>query len=560
MFSIKNSLKENWGAILFWTMACILLFFNLGLRNIFGSEGRWACVVREMFASGDFLHPTVNGISYFDKPLGSYWLIALYALFNGKNVTELVIRIPSAIAALGFLWSVRSMARSLWKEPIVAQYVAWLTLGVYAVTNWGRLGEADMLNLFFSTLAVAWYLKRRGQISFWTYLVFGVICALGGQTKGMSAIAIPIVAVFIDIAMSRRLKENLNWRLCLAVVLSIALYLLPFVAAAGGLSLAVRENIVRYFNAFDHIEPWYAYFHYLPRLFLPWTPFLILALAWALFSWKRLDSAERWCLLCIIAIFVIFSASDSKRVYYILPILPYCALLTGRFLSGTSAVHWGERISRGCLKALLWLCVIAAGGLLLAPIVFLIANRINPVFSNLPPDVKLFFLLAPLPCAFIFAILWYIAPRLTRWCRSEDLLFFKTALCVAWCIWVACSVAQPFIDSRLRVSHTFFKQLRAGLDAESIPPSQLAFWETTVVDAVYYMDYSVSIKVLKTNDELAAFWKTNPNAVVVFQRQALERVKDKSIVDALGEPWKEEPKMPWEHQRRFKKKYIAFKK
>jgi 4-amino-4-deoxy-L-arabinose transferase-like glycosyltransferase len=63
-----------WGAVL------LLLFIALGDSNLMRSESRWAEIVREMLASGDWFNPTINGETYFDKPLLSYWLIALFAL------------------------------------------------------------------------------------------------------------------------------------------------------------------------------------------------------------------------------------------------------------------------------------------------------------------------------------------------------------------------------------------------------------------------------------------------------------------------------------------------
>ena len=268
---IFSILKEKRQEILFWMLAVLVLFTNLGVRNIAGSEGRWACVVREMFLSGDFWHPTVNFHSYFDKPLGSYWIIAFFALFNKCVVNELIIRLPSALAALALLETVRFMARRLWGDARCATAASWMLLTFYGFIYWGRLGEADMLNLLFSTLAVAWYLHCRRTPGFWAYLLFGVLCALGGHTKGMSAIAVPVVVALTDILLSKSWKTHLNWKLLLAVMLSVVIYLLPFVLAAifgkgqseSGLALAFQENVVRFFDAFDHQGPWYSYFGYL---------------------------------------------------------------------------------------------------------------------------------------------------------------------------------------------------------------------------------------------------------------------------------------------------------
>ena len=58
-------------ALLYFAAAALLLV-NLGYGSIINSEGRWFAVAQEMLKNGDFLHPTINGQPYFDKPLVSY--------------------------------------------------------------------------------------------------------------------------------------------------------------------------------------------------------------------------------------------------------------------------------------------------------------------------------------------------------------------------------------------------------------------------------------------------------------------------------------------------------
>src|SRR3954469_17424327 len=56
-----------------------------------------------MQASGDYFWPTINGPTYYDKPLGSYWLVLLASRLTG-SVDETAARLPSAVAGwLGVL-------------------------------------------------------------------------------------------------------------------------------------------------------------------------------------------------------------------------------------------------------------------------------------------------------------------------------------------------------------------------------------------------------------------------------------------------------------------------
>ena len=117
--------------VLFWTAAVVMLFLNLGIGGLRGSEGRWADVVRTMFLTGDFLHPMINFKPYFDKPLVSYWAIAAGGALAGGEVTELLIRIPSAVAGLVTLWATRLIA-SRFASRSVGIFAGWIMLTVYS--------------------------------------------------------------------------------------------------------------------------------------------------------------------------------------------------------------------------------------------------------------------------------------------------------------------------------------------------------------------------------------------------------------------------------------------
>ena len=75
-----------------------LFLSGLSLRSLWGSEGRWAVVAREMMQTGNYFLPTINGQVYFDKPLLSYWAIIPFSWFTG--VTETSARLPGALAGL----------------------------------------------------------------------------------------------------------------------------------------------------------------------------------------------------------------------------------------------------------------------------------------------------------------------------------------------------------------------------------------------------------------------------------------------------------------------------
>jgi 4-amino-4-deoxy-L-arabinose transferase-like glycosyltransferase len=67
--SLQQQLIEAAPAIIFFAVSMFMFTWALGNRELWATEARWAEVVREMFLTGDFFHPTINGEPYFDKPL-----------------------------------------------------------------------------------------------------------------------------------------------------------------------------------------------------------------------------------------------------------------------------------------------------------------------------------------------------------------------------------------------------------------------------------------------------------------------------------------------------------
>ncbi len=524
--------------------AIVMLFLNLGVKGISGSEARWTCVVREMFFSGDFWHPTVNFVAYFDKPLVSYWTIALASLPGADQVSLWAARLPSALAALITLYATIGMARVLWNER-TARAAGWLFLTFYAIAFWGRLAEADMQNLAFGTLALYWYTLNRDKTSLLSYLVFGLLCAVGGQTKGLSAIAVPVLVVGCDVVLRQTFVQHLNWRLPVAVIISIGVYLFPFLWAAGsatgyadnGLYLVFRENIMRYFNAFDHIEPWYAYFEFLPRLVLPWTPFMVLALCWAAGSWKKLDLNERWIWVASIAVFVIFSCSESKRVYYILPILPLMALLTARyFLSDDEGTNRFLRVilvlRMPLLKLFTWLLVVGALVLIITPAVWLVIRGWLPQVPEAVADLLLYLALPSGAMLLGIVQVTKLIGDVGRQKLTGVSLLAAPALGTAWILIVVFAIVIPYCDVKLRTEQAFFAEVGMRLTADNVKPEQVAFLSTEpYINATYYLN--LPGQVMMTGDDVAVeeFLNGNPDEVryLIFENRKLNLLKDEAL-------------------------------
>lgn len=539
--------------IVFWAVALFILFWALGERSLWGSEGRWAEVTREMFLTKDFFHPRINGEPYFDKPLLSYWFIALVSGLTG-SLNEWSVRTPSAVSGLLALWATVYLGRKLWSDR-VGRTAGWILLTTYGILFWARLGEADMANLAAIALAVAWYWSRRDSENFFSYLVFYLICFIGAHTKGLTAVVVPFVAVFPDLVRERRWRSHLNPANFLALALGVVIYLAPFAYAAmtregyqsSGLALVLQENIQRFFSPLDHVEPFYLYLYCLPELFLPWTPLLLAAFLGVFFSWKHLDRNTRWLAESVILIFLLFTASGSRRVYYILPILPFCALLTSWFLTAEGK----ERLKRIAIGIQITVFALVALAGVLSPAIWPVVQwRVGFVpprdLMVAAPTVGL--------SALVVLALWRLRPGL--WVnltgtnqRTAGLVGVGAVLVGGFFCWQHVSL------DAYRTEEPFARELKTLVNG--MAPNDIGFYRKVGSNILFYLDLPEPVRVLPDPGSVQKFLASNMGInVLVSQRRYIDDLFPVLPNQIRERPSLSEKSYPW---GKTSKKHVAWK-
>jgi len=546
--------------IVFWAIATLILFLHLGDRALWGSEGRWAEISRNMLLTGDLFHPLINGAIYFDKPAPSYWPILVASIATG-GLGELATRIPSALAGLIALAATRALGRRLWTED-VAQSAGWLLLTCFGFVFWARTAAGDMQNLAAVILAVAWFFARERSPRLGAYLVFYLICVIGAQMKSLLAIALPLLALSPWLVREGRWRNHLRLSHVAAVLFCGALYYAPFYWAAhealppgvsqtnglGGLDLVWRENVTRFFHPFDHIEPFYLYLYELPgRVLLPWSPLFVGALIAGLASSRRLDPHTRWLLEAIAIVFVLVSASGSRRWYYILPLAPFCALLMAVFLD---LPGW-ERTRRGCLRLI-------GAALLAVGVVYLASPLIWPLASSwgFVPTEELR-VATPLIGVIVFAIFTVSRVRPQLLARSTGMDPQRAGLVVAAAALLggALGVQQPSVED-LRTAKPFALHLREIVER----PEDLVFFEEAPTDVIFYLGQPRPVSVIRGKEALRSTLggASAPRLVVTTQGSLAELrgvlPEDELHTPVLAEgaaPW--EDTLPWQRGRKTKK-------
>jgi 4-amino-4-deoxy-L-arabinose transferase-like glycosyltransferase len=344
--------------------AVLVLLIGLFISLFLGSrplsvpdEGRYVEIPREMVVTGNWLTPRLNGIKYFEKPPLFYWFEAcLIKLFG---LSEWSVRIgPAVFALFGCLTVYYAGAR------LFGQRTGMLSAGVLATSilyfALSRLISLDMPVSVLLTAALLSFLlgtrEPEGSTRRLFFLVFYAFAALATMTKGLIGIVFPGMIIFTWMLIMN------EWRILRSMHLfsGPALFLLiaaPWHLLAGRANpeffdfYFVREHFQRYLTqVHHHYKPAWFYIPILIGGMFPWSVFLIQAVRHAVppNSWKerKNHTSEIFLLLWALLIFLFFSASSSKLIPYLLPVLPPLALLIGKYFADAweLTASWGFRI------------------------------------------------------------------------------------------------------------------------------------------------------------------------------------------------------------------------
>ena len=360
-----------------WTRAVLVIAAFLFVINIWGydlwapDEPFYGEGAREMIADGQWLVSHVNGEFDDDKPPAYFWLIALLSL-PFAEVSSFTARLPSVLAAFG------TVALTLWfglrwSSERTAVLAAFILTTSYMFWDKARSVQPDMVLCFLIWVALAAFETwragdvdgRRAGMVFWFALGLSVL------VKWPVGLAIAGAIVFFTLLWDRELKRGWEFAPVLGAVVVIAMFCAwtystsiwgPSGYSAWG--AFYRHFISRAVSGIHHAQPWWYYAKVLPAQLLPWT-FVVPGAA--VLALRRRDKNDRFLLVAIAFVLVLFSLSTEKRTLYVLPIFPAFALMTARFLG--AAFGWDEApafsrrwvtIGQGILGVLLVLLGLAA--------------------------------------------------------------------------------------------------------------------------------------------------------------------------------------------------------
>lgn len=325
--------------------AVLLLFaiaFQLGSRALFEpDEGRNAEVMREMSLSGDLFVPRLNHLLFLDKPFLYYAAGALAMAVLG--VHELAARLPAVLCTLALAFGVGALARRWW-GPRAGAYAGLATLAAPLPILYTQIVIFDaMLTLWICTAVGAFYLAVERESAkpptaagapdsfrYWSAVAW-VAMGLGVLTKGPVALLVPLAAV-LPWALWRRRARRMVERGAPLALLAVIVPWVFLVSRADPDFLhyaLVTETWSRLTsNELKRDAPvWY----YLPVVLfgaLPWSVVPIAGWRSVAAAWRAREPQVRFLFLGFVVPFALFSLLHSKRIHYILPLVPALVLLS----------------------------------------------------------------------------------------------------------------------------------------------------------------------------------------------------------------------------------------
>ena len=346
--SDNNTPLRRRSEVVFWCFAIFMMLLYLGCNALWGLEGRCSEIVREMLLTGDLFTPQINGVADTTRLPLSYWVMLPATILFGLD--EFAMRLPAVIAALITLWATRQTACKLFDE-YTALLSMWILLSTYSFVVWARLAAPDMANTAAVSCAVVSFLYWHDTPDFKDYFSFYLLLATGSMFKGIPMVAVVILLILPLFLSRNQWKIHLNWRHLLALVCGACAGVIPYSlfcvidSSDAGSSMQVlwHNHILRFIDIRNSGEPIYSYLYNLPRVLLPWSAVFFVGFFIFIKRRKELTTEFISLLYGIVLAFLLFSFSGSRAWYYLLPLVPFCAIVSAAALNGFAGSSYAGR-------------------------------------------------------------------------------------------------------------------------------------------------------------------------------------------------------------------------
>jgi 4-amino-4-deoxy-L-arabinose transferase-like glycosyltransferase len=346
--TVLKGLELRWPAERGWmaptavVLAVLGMYLSLAARTTLWDrdEPRFGRAAGEMLESHNYLVITFNGERWPDKPVMTYWLMALAIHVLGPTAFACRVFgvIGTALTCVATFYIGRRLLgrpAGLWAVLVLATTSQMLVIGSAATS------DAILLPFTIGAMAVFAHARQRGVRAAHAILI-GVVTGFAMLVKGPMGL-MPALAILTIALLERKDRQVRRGSLAIAgvsIVLGTAIFCawaVPSTMATGGEFLRVfigRHVIGRALSPMEHHGGNRLLYlpYYIPVViggFFPWTLHLPGALVATAHGRIGDRLGRRFFLGWIVPPFVVMSLAATKLPHYIVFLWPALALIVG---------------------------------------------------------------------------------------------------------------------------------------------------------------------------------------------------------------------------------------
>lgn len=328
-------MTSNRSLQIFLALFSLLLFLaGIGSSSILtqGDESDYIRTSQEMYQSGDLLTPTLRQEPRFTKPPLLYWMVV--SSYELLGVSFFSARLPTVICAVLTVIFVFRTGLLLFDRR-GAWISAVLTATSFGMVKFSKIVLMESPLILTMLLAYYYFLRFYREKSNAMLILSFVFLGISGLLKSpvYSAIGAATLVVFLLSEKSLRRLACREFLLACVIALLISVpWYLTMISLHGSLftDFYLKEHINK-FEAVPHfiLRVWIGLLLYM----LPWVFYVIYAAITV--GVRRLYRQWQYRLLLIVmgVFLLVFMIPNQKGLYYSIPLLPYCGLMTGGIMA-----------------------------------------------------------------------------------------------------------------------------------------------------------------------------------------------------------------------------------
>lgn len=325
--------------LILFAFAAVVYFLGLFV-DVAGDAAKYAAISKNIYQSDDFIHLTIHGDPYDQKPPFLFWLSALgYYLFGVSNFSYKLF--PVLYGFFG-VFCVFKLGKSMYGKEVGKTAAILLAFSeIYYLYSVDVHTDVVLLsNMAFALWQLYEYLKKKKILNF----ILGFVgVGFSIMTKGPIGVFVPAMAVIFYLAFNGRGKELFNPKWLIGIAIAFVTAIPAFIGLYNQFGF---EGLEFFFwtNNFGRIAGTYTgstntdyffYLHTLLYIFAPWGFVLFIAVFFEFknFICKQAQPADYFMLGGIWLFFVILSVARGKSPNYILIIMPLLVVVLAKWLT-----------------------------------------------------------------------------------------------------------------------------------------------------------------------------------------------------------------------------------